>query len=397
MRHQRQEGEVGEKPRRCRRRTREEPPVGGADTEPPSATPLTTALLSSKLRRELQDTWNLARMPGTRAAEPLAEELGAERAVDVPPFKVGTMEMYRRFPRQYDLFMRRHDCRAVHEYLGSLVSSLQQPPRSSGAGEDSAAAADAKRVVRVADFGCGTGRIASMLSRHPAVGALYCYDSETPMLRECLKNVVRSVAEARRETCGVCICPRATDHVAVDNHDNDNSALDTSAAAVCVGSTGVTAQSPAAVLLCVRPVSFGDVQRGFLSTHPSCHLVVCAWSLSYVMRAQWGEDRWHAAVDATLTALIGLLDTSGAAALVIIETLGTDTTEPRRNNTLPQRLEALYGFERRWVRTDYNFRDVAEAVMLTRFFFGESMARRMAAEERTALPECTGIWTLWRK
>ncbi|KEG11541.1 protein transport protein Sec31 [Trypanosoma grayi] len=115
------------------------------------------------------------------------------------------------------------------------------------------------------------------------------------------------------------------------------------------------------------------------------------------MRAQWGADRWHAAVDATLERLIGLLDATGAAGLVIIETLGTDTTEPRRNNTLALRLEEHYGFERRWVRTDYNFRDTDEAARLTRFFFGEAMAQRMAVAARTTLPECTGIWTLWRK
>ncbi|ESL07644.1 hypothetical protein TRSC58_04663 [Trypanosoma rangeli SC58] len=376
---------------------REESSMNEPDAKPFSTIPLTTALVSSKLRHELQHIWNVARRQDGVAPEAPADECGAENAVDVPPFKVGTMEMYRRFPKQYDLLMRRHDCRAVQEYLDSLVSSLQQPPPASDDEEKRVAAVDAKRGVRVADFGCGTGRIASMLCRHPAVSAVYCYDSETPMLRECLTNVVRSVAETRRETCGVCICPRATARIEGNDEDANVNTLDTSAAAVCVGSTGATAQSPGAVLLCARPVSFGDVQSGFLSTHPSCHLVVCAWSLSYVMRAQWGGDRWHAAVDATLAALIGLLDTSGAAALVIIETLGTDSIEPRRNNTLPQRLEAEYGFEQRWVRTDYKFRDTAEAVALTRFFFGESMARRMAEEERTVLPECTGIWTRWRR
>ncbi|EKF39446.1 hypothetical protein MOQ_000328 [Trypanosoma cruzi marinkellei] len=394
-----------EKPQRCRRRMRNESPVGVSDVRRPLPIPLTTALLSSKLRRELQRIWDATRAPGKVEHEDHVDDSHTEEklVVDVPLFKVGTMEMYRRFPKQYDLFMHRHDCQAVHEYLDSILSSLQQTSATSIDGGKCLAAEENKMsFLRVADFGCGTGRIVSMVSRHPAVGAVYCYDIATPMLRECLINVVCSVAEARQEIRGVCICTSASPCVD-GNNNNNNNALDTTAVAaaaaaeVCVGSDGVTEQSDDVMLLCARPVSFEDVQQGFLATHTPCHLVVCAWSLSYVMRAQWGDDRWHAAIDATVAALIGLLDTSGPAALVIIETLGTDTTEPRRKNTLLQRLESEHGFERRWVRTDYNFRDVAEAVRLTRFFFGESMARRMAEEERTALPECTGIWTLWRR
>ncbi|EKG07381.1 protein transport protein Sec31, putative [Trypanosoma cruzi] len=392
-----------ENTQRCRRRIRNESPVGVSDVRRPLPIPLTTALLSSKLRRELQRIWDVTRAPGKLEHEDHADDSHTEEevVVDVPPFKVGTMEMYRRFPKQYDIFMRRHDCQAVHEYLDSILLSLQQTSATPSDGGNCLAAEGKMSFVRVADFGCGTGRIASMVSRHPAVGAVYCYDIATPMLRECLINVVCSVAESRQEMRGVCICPSASACVdGNNNNNNNNNALGTTAAAaaeVCLGNDGVTENSDGVMLLCARPVSFGDVQQGFLATHTPCHLVVCAWSLSYVMRAQWGDDRWHAAIDATVAALIGLLDTSGPAALVIIETLGTDTTKPRRNNTLLQRLESEHGFERRWVRTDYNFCDVAEAVRLTRFFFGDSMARRMAEEERTALPECTGIWTLWRR
>lgn len=32
----------------------------------------------------------------------------------VPAFKVGTLEMYKRFPDAYDALMQRHDCSAIN-------------------------------------------------------------------------------------------------------------------------------------------------------------------------------------------------------------------------------------------------------------------------------------------
>lgn len=229
----------------------------------------------------------------------------------------------------------------------------------------------------------------------------------------------------------------------------------------------------------VRPVSFEDIRHGFLqrrlvsaspvllpspsplnratstATHPACHVIVCAWSLSYLMRQQWGADHWHASVDEVLQQLWDRLDVSTAplapspstacssspcvgpkAALVIIETLGTGRESPSRHNTFTERLEQVWGFEKHWVRTDYTFPSREEAVAYTQFFFGKEMARQMATtepipaamnrseevekvekeenkiEEREteeekgtsasssseclALQECTGIWIKWK-
>jgi hypothetical protein len=56
------------------------------------------------------------------------------------------------------------------------------------------------------------------------------------------------------------------------------------------------------------------------------------------------------------------------------------------------RLERQHGFQRQWIRTDYQFHSVSEAERLTRFFFGDQLADRIVSEKLTRLPECTGIW-----
>jgi hypothetical protein len=54
----------------------------------------------------------------------------------------------------------------------------------------------------------------------------------------------------------------------------------------------------------------------------------------------------------------------------------------------------VQGFQRNWIRTDYRFTSVQEAVALTRFFFGDEMAQEVLANDSLIVPECTGIW--WR-
>ena len=57
-------------------------------------------------------------------------------------------------------------------------------------------------------------------------------------------------------------------------------------------------------------------------------------------------------------------------------------------------LEEEQGFKRAWIRTDYAFASVQEAVDLTGFFFGQAMAEAVAAANSPIVPECTGIWSL---
>ena len=60
-----------------------------------------------------------------------------------------------------------------------------------------------------------------------------------------------------------------------------------------------------------------------------------------------------------------------------------------------EHLETALDFRRKWIRTDCKFDSDEEAEKSIRFFFGDSLANRVAAERLTIVPECTGIW--WKK
>jgi ubiquinone/menaquinone biosynthesis C-methylase UbiE len=125
-------------------------------------------------------------------------------------------------------------------------------------------------------------------------------------------------------------------------------------------------------------------------------VVIEGWSFGHIMG--WYGDDWQAVMDDTLTEATRILKPNGT--LILIETLGTGSKQPQppteRLAMLYEYWEKAYGYEHRWVRTDYQFESVAEAEHLTRFFFGDELADRVVREQLTILPECTGIWW-WRK
>jgi hypothetical protein len=84
------------------------------------------------------------------------------------------------------------------------------------------------------------------------------------------------------------------------------------------------------------------------------------------------------------------------ATVVIFETLTTGSLTPAPPN---EHLAEYYGwledvqrFSRFVFRTDYQFADLAEAVELTRFFFGQELATRVRRNNWVRLPEWTGMW-----
>lgn len=124
----------------------------------------------------------------------------------------------------------------------------------------------------------------------------------------------------------------------------------------------------------------------------SADVVLAGWTLGHSV-SWYGED-WPAEIGRALDEMIRVARRHGL--LVIIETLGTGTESPRA----PTRgladyyrwLEEVHGFKRRWLRTDYRFESPEEAVSLTRFFFGDELAGRVAGGGGTIVPECTGLW-----
>lgn len=105
-------------------------------------------------------------------------------------------------------------------------------------------------------------------------------------------------------------------------------------------------------------------------------------------------DIWRATASALLTEMRRVLRPGGTA--ILLETLGTGHKRPVSPNealaALYRWLEQEQGFRFVWIRTDYYFNSPEEAERLTRLFFGDALADRMAAKRLVLLPACTGIW-----
>lgn len=129
---------------------------------------------------------------------------------------------------------------------------------------------------------------------------------------------------------------------------------------------------------------------------PSQHfdLVIEGWSFGHVVG--WYPTEWQRLTDEMLAEARRILRPGGT--LILIETLGTGTKTPYPPTDGLARLytywEEVHHFQHRWVRTDYQFESVAEAVELTGFFFGDELAQRVQEQQLTILPECTGLWWL---
>lgn len=123
-------------------------------------------------------------------------------------------------------------------------------------------------------------------------------------------------------------------------------------------------------------------------------LAIAGWSLGHSVG--WYPESWRGEISRALAEMARVLRPDGT--IILLETLGTNRETP-----LPptpglaeffEWLEQKHGFQRTWIRTDYAFASVQEAVGLTRFFFGDDMAESIAAARSPIVPECTGIW--WR-
>ena len=122
----------------------------------------------------------------------------------------------------------------------------------------------------------------------------------------------------------------------------------------------------------------------------SADLVISGWSFCYL--SVWGEEAWLSALEAGLREIKRIFRPGGTA--LIIESLGTGNESPHPPEHLRRYFDWLTkaGFERAWIRTDYHFETLDEAVELSTFFFGEEMGQNVRKNNWQILPECTGIW-----
>ncbi len=122
----------------------------------------------------------------------------------------------------------------------------------------------------------------------------------------------------------------------------------------------------------------------------SADLVISGWSVCYLV--DWDLQGWQAEVEKALLEFSRILRPNGV--IMLLETLGTGYKSPHPPDHLVDYYAFLrsHGFSRKWIRTDYRFDSVEEAVELSIFFFGEGLAKQVQAAGSRILPECTGIW-----
>jgi ubiquinone/menaquinone biosynthesis C-methylase UbiE len=125
----------------------------------------------------------------------------------------------------------------------------------------------------------------------------------------------------------------------------------------------------------------------------SADLAVSGWSVSYI--AVWNQENGQAELDQWLAEMKRVLRKDGM--IILFESLGTGNEEPVRLEHVESTYQwlDLHGFENKWIRTDYQFASIEEAIELSHFFFGDELGEKVEQNQSVILPECTGVW--WRR
>ena len=188
---------------------------------------------------------------------------------------------------------------------------------------------------RVLDLGAGTGRLARMLV--PLAAHVHAFDIAPDMLRVCREKLAAS---------------------------------------------GLTNWA----------VDIADHRQLPVEDH-SADLIVSGWSVSYL--AVWNSDSWRTELAKALAEMRRVL--KPGSLIVLFESLGTGNESP----VMLDHLRDFYpwldeaGFQKKWIRTDYQFESLEEAEYLSRFFFGDELADKVRQKRWVILPECTGVW--WKR
>jgi len=119
---------------------------------------------------------------------------------------------------------------------------------------------------------------------------------------------------------------------------------------------------------------------------------IAGWSIGH--SRSWYPDTWLEVINTMLGEMTRVTQPGGT--LIIMETLGTGALEPDApSKELKQYyhfLEDEHHYNKMVIATDYQFETVDQAVLYTRFFFGDELAEKIRKNGWSRLPEFTGIW-----
>jgi ubiquinone/menaquinone biosynthesis C-methylase UbiE len=125
-------------------------------------------------------------------------------------------------------------------------------------------------------------------------------------------------------------------------------------------------------------------------------VALAGWTLCY-LAGRFTGDTWQQQLTAAITEMQRVLRPGGT--IIIVETLGTGNTEPAPPAAWFADyfafLENDLGFQSTWVRTDYQFASLDEAVELLSFFWDEEVGETARRNNWIITPECTGLW--WKE
>lgn len=125
-------------------------------------------------------------------------------------------------------------------------------------------------------------------------------------------------------------------------------------------------------------------------------VALAGWTLCY-LAGKFAGEAWRQQITQAINEMQRVLRPGGT--IIIVETLGTGFAKP----TPPADWFADYyaflendlGFHSTWVRTDYHFASLDEAVELLSFFWDEEFGETARRNNWIITPECTGIW--WKE
>jgi len=127
-------------------------------------------------------------------------------------------------------------------------------------------------------------------------------------------------------------------------------------------------------------------------SHGSADVVTAGWSIGH-LRA-WFAFEWQQQIGRILAEMHRLVRPGGWLAIMETMTTGSLTPAPPTPELAEYYtwLEQDWGFARQVIQTDYNFNSVEDAILKTRFFFGDELAEKIRQNQWSRLPEWTGIW-----